>query len=352
MSTEPLPDHDDARVVSGPPAEASGDDLLVIDDLRVTVHDGARTAVRGASVRVGRAEIVGLVGESGSGKTLTCRAALGLLPAGCEVSSGAVSFAGRPLVDLSRRDWEAVHGQRIGAVFQDPASYLNPSITVGRQLSEVLRIKLGLSRRAARARAIDLFTEVGLHAPERVWSQLPVELSGGMLQRVLIAIALSCNPELLIADEATTALDVTIQAEIIDLLRRERDERGLSVLFVSHDLAVISELCDRVVVFYAGEVVESGPAEEILSRPRHPYTQALLRVASVGDYKRRKLETILGQPPEVGAEITGCRFASRCPFAHDDCRRDAIAPRSIAAGHEVRCRRVDDAELVGQLVHA
>ena len=205
------------------------------------------------------------------------------------------------MTDLSRRGWERLHGTGIGAVFQDPASYLNPSLTVGSQLTEVLRVKQGLPRREAHRKAIELFTAVGLRQPERVFHQIPAELSGGMLQRVMIAIAISCDPRLLIADEATTALDVTIQAEIIELLRDLRDQRGLAVLFVSHDLAVIRELCDRVVVFYAGEVVESGPVEEIIERPRHPYTQALLRVASVGDFSRRELEVIPGQPPQVGA---------------------------------------------------
>jgi peptide/nickel transport system ATP-binding protein len=163
----------------------------------------------------------------------------------------------------------------------------------------------------------------------------------------MIAIAISCEPRLIIADEATTALDVTIQAEIIELLKDLRDQRGLAVLFVSHDLAVIRELCDRVVVFYAGEVVESGPVEEIIERPRHPYTQALLRVASVGDYQRRELEVIAGQPPRVGAEITGCRFADRCPAAVDACRSAAINLARLAPGHQVRCVRAGDPELAG-----
>jgi peptide/nickel transport system ATP-binding protein len=234
-------------------------------------------------------------------------------------------------------------------VFQDPASYLNPSLTVGHQLAEVLRVKAGLDRRAARARTIELFTAVGLHDPERVAGQYPVELSGGMLQRVLIAIAISCDPALLIADEATTALDVTIQAEILGLLLRLREQRDLSVIFVSHDLAVIAELCDRIVVFYAGEVVEDGPAVEILERPRHPYTQALLRVASVGDYRRRTLDTIPGQPPEVGAAIRGCRFAARCDHATDECRRAAIALATVDANHDARCVRAEDPAVRGRV---
>jgi peptide/nickel transport system ATP-binding protein len=328
---------------------AGDDDLLVVEDVSISVQDGARTAVRDVSLRVARGETVGLVGESGSGKTLTCRAVLGVLPDRCRLQSGRLTFDGIRLDELGRRRWEAVHGTRIGAVFQDPASYLNPSLTVGHQLAEVLRVKAGLDRRSVRDRGIELFTAVGLHDPKRVWGQYPAELSGGMLQRVLIAIAISCDPALLIADEATTALDVTIQAEILALLLRLREQRDLSVIFVSHDLAVIAELCDRIVVFYAGEVVEDGPAAEILERPRHPYTQALLRVASVGDYRRRRLDTIPGQPPEVGAAIPGCRFAARCSFATDDCRERPVALGAVDPGHDVRCVRAHDPAVIGRL---
>jgi len=232
--------------------EAAPDRVLGLENLHVTVHDGAATALRGVSLDVHSGEIVGLVGESGSGKTLTCRAALGVLPPGCAVGQGTISFERQDVTDLSRRGWERLHGTGMGAVFQDPASYLNPNLTVGSQLAEVLRVKQRLPRREARRRGIDLLAAVGLHRPDWVFHQIPGELSGGMLQRVMIAIAISCEPRLLIADEATTALDVTIQAEIIELLRDLRDQRGLAVLFVSHDLAVIRELCDRVIVFYAG----------------------------------------------------------------------------------------------------
>jgi peptide/nickel transport system ATP-binding protein len=323
-------------------------DLLRIENLRITVHDGAATAVRGVSLFVGPGEIVGLVGESGSGKTLTCRAALGVLPPGCAVESGTVSFAGRDLTALRRRQWEQVHGTALGAVFQDPASYLNPSLTVGSQLAEVLRVKRRLTRRAAHRRALELFAAVGLSRPERVFHQIPAELSGGMLQRVMIATAISCDPRLLIADEATTALDVTIQAEVIDLLLRLRAERGLAVLFVSHDLAVVAELCDRIVVFYAGEIVESGRTEEVTERPRHPYTRALMRVASVGDYRRRELAVIAGQPPGVGADIRGCRFADRCPDVIASCGEGPIGAFTLNPEHEVRCLRAVAPELVAR----
>ena len=323
-------------------------DLLRLDDLHITVHHGAAAAVRGVSLAVQPGEIVGLVGESGSGKTLTCRAALGVLPAGCAIEHGTVSFGGQDVTRLGRRGWERLHGSELGAVFQDPASYLNPSLAVGSQLAEVLRVKCGASRRAARQQAIELFQTVGLHRPEWVYQQIPAELSGGMLQRVMIAIAICAGPQLLVADEATTALDVTIQAEVIEMLRELREQRGLAVLFVSHDLAVVSQLCDRVAVFYAGEIVESGPAVEIIERPRHPYTQALLRVASVGDFGRRDLEVIAGQPPQVGADISGCRFAERCPAVLPACRSEAVRPVTVGGHHEARCLRT--AELFSELV--
>jgi peptide/nickel transport system ATP-binding protein len=291
--------------------EGGADDLLSLDDLHVSVHNGAATAVRGVSLRVRPGEIVGLVGESGSGKTLTCRATLGVLPPGCAVERGTVSFGGADVTSLSRRDWERLHGSHMGAVFQDPASYLNPVLTVGGQLAEVLRVKLRLGRRAAHRRALELFEAVGLRQPERVFHQIPAE--------------------------PTTALDVTIQAEVLELLRRLRDERGLAVLFVSHDLAVITQLCDRIVVFYGGEIVESGPAEEITRRPRHPYTQALLRVASVGDFSRRELDVIAGQPPRVGEDITGCRFAARCPVAVPECGAGPVRSVPVGERHEARC---------------
>ncbi len=342
-----LPDVSSSPGVSQ--VRGSGYSLLHIEDLRITVHHGAAAAVRGVSLDVDPGEIVGLVGESGSGKTLTCRAALGVLPPGCAVESGAISFAGRDLTALSRRQWEQLHGNEVGAVFQDPASYLNPSLTVGSQLAEVLRVKQRLSRRAARERAVELFVTVGLWQPERVFHQIPAELSGGMLQRVMIAAAISCGPRLLVADEATTALDVTIQAEVLELLRQLRRDRDLAVLFVSHDLAVVSSLCDRIAVFYAGEIVETGRTEEIIERPRHPYTQALMRVASVGDYRRRELEVIAGQPPGVGADIRGCRFAARCPDAVADCGAGPVSAVPVGPGHDVRCVRVSKLAAAGAL---
>jgi peptide/nickel transport system ATP-binding protein len=318
--------------------------VLRVDGLHVSVPlpaGGRAEAVRGVSFDIRRGEAVGLVGESGSGKTLTCRAVLGVLPGGVEVSGGGIVFGDRRLDRLSRREWEDVRGGRIGAVFQDPTSFLNPSLTVGSQLAEVLRVKGGLDRAAARRRAVELIESMGIHHPEHVYAQVPAQLSGGMLQRVMIAIAVSCDPELVVADEATTALDVTTEREVIDLLRALRRRIGISVLMVSHDLAVVAELCDRIVVFYAGEVVESGPVEQIVSAPRHPYTRALLRVASLGDGDHRSLDVIPGQPPPAGSELAGCRFAPRCEHAIDACTAGPIALRPLDRDRAARCIRAE-----------
>jgi ABC-type glutathione transport system ATPase component len=253
--------------------------LLTVTDLDVDAVGGARLVSR-VSFELRRGELLGFVGESGSGKSLTCRAVLGALPAGCVVASGAIEFAGLPLQEL---DTAAARRARysIGAVFQDPASYLNPSLSVGRQLTEVLRVRRGLERRAARQRALELFELVGLANRERVFGQIPSELSGGMQQRVMLAIAVSCDPALLVADEPTTALDVKTQSEVLALLASLRERLGLSVLFVSHDLDLVLELCDRVAVFHDGEIVERGAPSAILTAPSDPYTRFLLASAGL-----------------------------------------------------------------------
>jgi ABC-type glutathione transport system ATPase component len=257
--------------------------LLTVTDLRVAVPGpgGPVAAVGGVDLTLARGEALGLVGESGSGKTMTCRAILGALPGACSVAGGSIVLGDTELTALDAAGWRGLHSTRIGAVFQDPASYLNPSLAVGRQLAEVLRVKGGLGRRAARARAVELLEAVGLRDAGAVSRRLPGQLSGGMQQRVMLAIAVSCHPELLIADEPTSALDVKTQAEILALLRALRERFGLSLLFVSHDLAVVAELCDRIAVFHRGEIVETAPTAELLDRPRHPYTRALLAAADL-----------------------------------------------------------------------
>ena len=246
-----------------------------VSSLVITAADGTEL-VHGVNVSVRPGEALGIVGESGSGKTLTCRALLGILPAGLTVTSGTVSVAGDDLTHATEKQWRRVRGTHIGAVFQDPASYLNPASPVGRQLEETLRVTAGVPRRAARERARELLDGLGIRRVDLVLRQRVAELSGGMLQRVLIAMALAADPAVLIADEATTALDVTVQAELLELLKRLRKERGLALVLVSHDLAVVSQVCERVQVFRDGAVVEAGATSRVLRAPGHPYTRELL----------------------------------------------------------------------------
>jgi peptide/nickel transport system ATP-binding protein len=329
------------------PRETTNPTILRVDDLGVTVGDGLR-AVQDVTFQIGRAEAVGLVGESGCGKTLTCRAVLGLLPGAAHVERGSIVFgdeaSATELTTARRPTWNGLRGTQLAAVFQDPASYLNPSLTVGHQLAEQLRVKGGMGRSAAKARSVELFDEVGLRQPADVFHQYPHQLSGGMLQRVLIAIAISLEPDLLIADEATTALDVVIQAEILELLRRLRATHDLSLLLVTHDLAVVAETCDRILVMYGGQIVESGPTRQVLARPRHPYTQALMSVASIGNWQRRTLDTIPGQPPAAGETMPGCRFAPRCRYALDDCVSGPVPLTDLGGGRSARCVLMSDVD--------
>jgi len=263
---------------TGPEAgeERRGEHLIRVEGLRVAVEGGRREVLHGVDLEVRKGETVGILGESGSGKTLACRSILGILPHGAERTAGRIDFDGQDLTSLRERELRSLRGGRISAVFQDPASYLNPSIRIGRQLDEVFRVRMGLSRGDARKASVAALHRLGIVHPERAYLQYPYELSGGMLQRVLLAIALAAEPELLIADEATTALDVTVQAEVLDLLADLRDSTGLTMILVSHDLAVISQVCDYVYVMRDGAVVEQGPTGSVLSRPTHEYTRSLL----------------------------------------------------------------------------
>ncbi|GAX49266.1 ABC transporter ATP-binding protein [Streptomyces olivochromogenes] len=257
------------------PADASAP-VLSVRDVRISDQAAGHEIVHGVSFTLTPGKAVGIVGESGSGKTLTCRAALGILPAHFEVTGGSIELDGNDISALTPARWTALRGATISAVFQDPASYLNPSIRVGAQIAEVVRVKKGLKRREAHRRAIELLRAVHLRDPELVYGQYTYELSGGMLQRVLIAAAIAADPRILIADEATTALDVTVQAEILDLLADLRERTGLALVLVSHDLAVVAQLCDEVLVMRQGEVVEQGPTREVLHHPRHEYTRLLI----------------------------------------------------------------------------
>ncbi|AMM22059.1 ABC transporter [Frondihabitans sp. PAMC 28766] len=265
--------------------------VLAVDQVRIYNHLQDSTTVESVSFELRAGQALGIVGESGSGKTITCRALLGILPELFEIESGSITLEGRDTATLSRKEWTALRGSTISAVFQDPATYLNPSIPVGKQVAEVLRVKKKLSRADAKAQAIELLDQVKIRDPEYVYFQYPFELSGGMLQRVLIASAVACEPAVLIADEATTALDVTVQAEILDLLTDLKDRLGLALIVVSHDLAVVAELCDEVLVMREGQVVEQGPTAEILYSPQHQYTRLLL-----DEHHRFGLERFLRHP--------------------------------------------------------
>ncbi|GGS46583.1 ABC transporter ATP-binding protein [Streptomyces griseoviridis] len=275
-----------------PAGDAPAPPVLSLRGVRVTDRTGGRDVVHGVTFALAPGRTVGIVGESGSGKTLTCRAVLGILPEGFEVGGGTIEIEGTDIATLTPARWTALRGAVISAVFQDPASYLDPSVTVGAQIAEVVRVKLGLKRRAARRRAVELLDAVRLRDPELVGGQYPYELSGGMLQRVLIAAAIAAGPRVLIADEATTALDVTVQAEILDLLADLRERTGLALVVVSHDLAVVAQLCDEVLVMRHGEVVEQGPADAVLRDPRHEYTRLL-----VTEHERYGLEKVLTPEP-------------------------------------------------------
>ncbi|MBV2356738.1 ABC transporter ATP-binding protein [Streptomyces sp. J2-1] len=275
--TGPEPAVPDAGRPPGVPhAVPAAPSPLSLRDVRITDHATGRKLVHGVTFDLTPGRTVGIVGESGSGKTLTCRAALGILPAHFGISGGSIEIDGTDIGTLTPRAWTALRGSTVSAVFQDPASYLNPSIRVGRQIAEVVRVKQGLGRRAAHERVLGLLRAVHLRDPERVQGQYPHELSGGMLQRILIATAVAAGPRVLIADEATTALDVTVQAEVLDLLAELRRTTGLALVVVSHDLAVVARLCDEVLVMRDGEVVEQGPTRTVLHHPRHPYTRLLV----------------------------------------------------------------------------
>lgn len=256
--------------------EQANEVILEVRDLRLRHAVTEEELVKGVSLTVRRGRVLGIVGESGSGKTLTVRAALGILPPLVERAEGSVELLGRDTERFTKKDWIEARGNVISAVFQDPGSYLNPSIWLGKQVSEVLRVKKGMSRRDAKAETLRLFRAVHLRDPELVYEQYVHELSGGMLQRVLIAAAIALGPDVLIADEATTALDVTVQAEVMDLLLELRETEHLSLVVISHDLAVVAQLCDDVLVMRAGEVVESGTAQQILTDPQHDYTRLLI----------------------------------------------------------------------------
>ncbi|WP_307846359.1 ABC transporter ATP-binding protein [Rhodococcus sp. CX] len=289
------------------------------------------------SFQMAPSEALGIVGESGSGKSVMARAIMGLMPAHA-VQTGQVHFQGRDLLSLTQKQREEVWGKQIAMVFQDPGRSLNPVVRVDRQLTEGMRRHLGVSRSEARHRALDLLAEVGVPDPERRLRNYPHELSGGMRQRVMIAIALACEPDLLIADEPTTALDVTIQRQILDLLRKVQVERGMALMLISHDLAVVAGRMDRVAVMYAGKLAEIGSSREVFTSPRHRYTHALLGATPQIDHERHApLNVIPGSLPSPTDPPEGCRFAPRCAFADAACTDPGPAMIAIGSDHAVAC---------------
>jgi peptide/nickel transport system ATP-binding protein len=320
--------------VSLPTAPAT---LVAIRNLTVA-FDGA-PALRGVDFDVARGEAVGLVGESGCGKSVTWLAALGLLPAAATVG-GSVLLDGDEILGAPLATLDCVRGGRVAMIFQDPASSLNPVHRVGRQVEEALRLHRGLDGAAVRAEARRLFELVGIPDPARRRDLYPHELSGGQNQRVMIAMALAGEPELLVADEPTTALDATIQAQILDLLRRLQAERGMALVLISHDLGVVSDLCSRVCVMYAGRIIEQAPAAELFVRPAHPYTRGLLAALPDLDGPRRRLAAIPGSVPEPWNLPPGCAFAPRCGDAISACAEASPAPRSAGPAHLAACIRI------------
>ena len=298
---------------------------------------GGLAAVDGVDLSIPSGKIVGLVGESGCGKSMTALSILGLLPQGGAVTAGSIRFQGQDLCTLPERQLRQLRGERISMIFQDPMSALNPVLPVGEQVAEGLRLHQHLRRREAKARTLALFGEVGVPDPERRWSAYPRELSGGLCQRVMIAMAMACRPAVLLADEPTTALDVTIQAQILRLMARLSREAGTAILLITHNMGVVAQLCDMVYVMYAGEIVEQAETFSLFDHPRHPYTQGLLRAIPSLETEQASLYAIPGTVPELGQVPEGCRFSGRCDRAGPACRRVHPPLREAVPGHRLRC---------------
>ena len=318
--------------------------ILEVTNLEVEFSgDGGKNiSVDHVGFHVDSGEIVCIVGESGCGKSVTALSVMGLLGKGGKVTAGRVLFEGRDLLSMTERELDGVRGDRLTMIFQDPLTSLNPVFTIGSQMTESIRAHMGLGKDEARERALSLLKKVGLPDPLSVMKKYPHLLSGGMRQRVMIAMALSCNPSLLIADEPTTALDVTIQAQIMDLILELKEEMGMAVLLITHDMGLVAQMADRVLVMYAGQLIEQARVLELFDHPAHPYTRALLRsVPGIRDEEDRRLESIEGIVPEHYDRIRGCRFARRCPFRTEICMKPQ-QEMSVGDSHIVRCCRAKE----------
>jgi oligopeptide/dipeptide ABC transporter ATP-binding protein len=311
---------------------------LEVKDLRVSFHNrkSSVSIVEQVSFSVKKGETLCIVGESGCGKSITSLAVMGLLPKNGEISSGEIVFEGEDLVGKSMKEMSRIRGNDISIIFQEPMTSLNPVYTIGKQVAEVVRVHQKVGTRQAMRRAVEMLNLVGIPSPEKRARDYPHQLSGGMRQRVMIAMALACDPKLLIADEPTTALDVTIQAQILELMNDLKARLGMSIIMITHDLGVVSEMADRVLVMYAGKVVEYSDVGELFEHPKHPYTRGLIEAIPKLEEEKEELSIIKGTVPTPEEMPGGCRFATRCPFAEDLCRREA--PELYGeAGHLVSC---------------
>jgi len=320
---------------------------LTVEDLTIDI-DGA-SVVDGVSFSVRAGEVIALVGESGSGKSLTALALLGLLPDAAQIVRGRIMLDDVDLVSLPEREMRRVRDSRLSIIFQEATASLDPLMTVGSQIAEAYALHHRVSRSQARARAKDMLIAVGIPDPDRRLGQYPFELSGGMCQRIMIAIALICGPRVLVADEPTTALDVTIQAQILDLMKRLVAERGTGIVLITHDMGVVADIADRVAVMYAGRIAEIAPVDDLFARPCHPYTALLLAAVPRLDLEPKQLlATIEGKVPAAGDFGDGCRFAGRCPLAGDRCRVEEPPLVDLERGHRAACWHADRvAELAG-----
>jgi peptide/nickel transport system ATP-binding protein len=321
-----------------------GEPLLEVKDLHVqfVVREGIVHAVNGISFSVEKGKVLAFLGESGCGKTVTLRAIARLLPGRRARVSGDVSLNGRNLYELPEQDMQNIRGRLISMVFQEPMTALDPVYTVGGQIVEALLRHQGMSREAATRRALELLEVVQIPSPERRLKSYPHEMSGGMRQRAMIAMALACGPELLLADEPTTSLDVTVQAQVLYLLKDLQQQIGMALILVSHDLGVVAEVADDVVVMYAGRIVEHGPVREVFKNPTHPYTEGLIKSTVRRGGRGEKLVAIQGQPPDLLGLPRGCSFAPRCPYVHDRCLEKFPPTYSVSRVHTARCYRLEE----------
>jgi peptide/nickel transport system ATP-binding protein len=345
--TRPAQHHGKADAASAPQALMSVRGL----GIRFKTSQGVWQATRKVDFDISAGERVGIVGESGCGKTITGLSILRLLPNNFAGLDGSIMFDGVDLARCSARAMRAIRGRRIAMIFQEPMSALDPVFTVGHQIGETLRVHTGIGKEAARERTLDMLRRVGIASPERRIDDYPHQLSGGMRQRVMIAASLICGPQLLIADEPTTALDVTVQAQILELLRDLSETSNTALMLITHDLGVVAETCTRMITMYAGEVIEDAAVDDALVRPLHPYTSGLLRSLPHLSPRHGKLPSIPGRVPSIMDMPNGCRFKARCPHAIDGCEKEQEL-RDAGSGRKVRCWRFDELDLPGALQHA